>query len=69
MTDAKTMWSLLGEYGIRSAAELEDAIRRMEKIDIGVFAAPVENERTDRHEKNSSCAGRGSYVQLHSNSY
>ena len=35
---------LLEEYGIKTDKELEDAIRKMEKINIGIFTTYVKGE-------------------------
>lgn len=49
--DIQTIKKLLAEeYGIRNERELLEAMSKMKKINIGVFAAPVEKEGKD-HEK------------------
>lgn len=35
---------LAEEYGIRSEAELSEALRKMKKVNIGVFVTPVRKE-------------------------
>ena len=42
MVTAETLRKiLLEEYGISNDKELEDAIRKMPKINIGIFVSPV----------------------------
>ena len=42
MADIRALRKLLAEeYGIRTDQELQEAIRKMMKLDIGVFASPV----------------------------
>lgn len=42
MADIRVLRKLLAEeYGIRTDRELNEAIRKMMKLDIGVFASPV----------------------------
>lgn len=42
MADIRALRKLLAEeYGIRTDRELNEAIRKMMKLDIGVFASPV----------------------------
>lgn len=49
--DIEALRKLLAEeYGIRSDRELAEALSRMKKINIGVFAAPVE-KAGEKHGK------------------
>lgn len=52
MTDLQSIKKLLAEeYGIHSDRDLNEALNRMKKIDIGVFAAPVSGKEVSKHEK------------------
>lgn len=56
MADIQAIKKLLQEeYGIKSAAELDAAIRKAGKLNIGVFASPVRKDGT-KHEKVRSIA-------------
>ena len=44
---------LLEEYGIKTSKELEDAIKKMNKIDIGIFTTPVKRELPKGVEKSA----------------
>ncbi|MBR2890417.1 MAG: hypothetical protein IKC09_09105 [Oscillospiraceae bacterium] len=63
MADIQALRELLAtEYGIRSDKDLDEALSRMKKIDIGVFASP---ERKDRRkdEQHNSTAQKASQTQ------
>ena len=51
LTDAELKDWLSDEYGIDTMKELDKAIRRMKKINLGIFTTPikdVENNETKR---------------------
>lgn len=56
MADIEVIRKLLAEeYGIRSSQELGEAMRKIQKLNIGVCAAPVRKER-EQHEKDCCIA-------------
>ena len=59
MADIQAIKKLLQEeHGIKSAAELDAAIRKAGKLNIGAFASPVRKDGT-KHEKVRSIARAG----------
>ena len=55
MADIQTIKKLLlEEYGIKSAAELEAAIRKVGKLNIGVCASPTRKKGAQREKKHSA---------------
>ena len=56
MADMEAIKKLLAEeYGIHSNTELGEALRNIQKLNIGVFASPVRKE-SERHEKDRCIA-------------
>lgn len=56
MADIEAIRKLLAEeYGIHSNKELGEALRNIQKLNIGVCAAPVRRE-SEQHEKNCCIA-------------
>lgn len=56
MADIEAVRKLLAdEYGIRSSQELNEAMRNIQKLNIGVFASPVRKE-SEQHEENCCIA-------------
>lgn len=52
MADLQSVKKLLAEeYGIHSDQDLNEALNRMEKIDIGVFTTPVSGKEVSKHGK------------------
>ena len=59
MADIQTLKKLLAEeYGITTARELDEAMKKIGRLNIGVFASPVRNDGT-KHEKVRSIARAG----------
>ena len=55
MADIQAIKKLLQEeYGIKSAAELDAAIRKAGKLNIGVFASTVRKKGAQRGKKHSA---------------
>lgn len=59
MIDILSMRTLLAdEYGIRSEKELETALKRMERIDVGLFASPTVKEgATNEYHRRKRASG------------
>lgn len=56
MADVEAIRKLLAdEYGIHSNRELGDALRNIQKLNIGVCVAPVRKE-SEQHEKDRCIA-------------
>ena len=59
MADIQTLKKLLAEeYGITTARELDEAMKKIGRLNIGVFASPVRKDGT-KHEKVRSIARAG----------
>ena len=62
MADIQTLKKLLAEeYGITTARELDEAMKKIGGLNIGVFASPVRKGGTkhEKHEKVRSIARAG----------
>ena len=59
MADLQVLKKLLAEeYGITTARELDEAMKKIGRLNIGVFASPVRKDGT-KHEKARSIARAG----------
>lgn len=59
MADIQTLKKLLAEeYGITTARELDEAMKKIGELNIGVFASPVRKGGT-KHEKVRSIVRAG----------